>query len=189
MIINPTRLAGGLGAGALALTALAFTAADANAASAGTDWTDGNSRFTMSVSDSTPKVGDVVTVRSTFQRKWSDEYIYQVKHVVPSCFDYVDGSATWDAGKANNVENGSGQNPGYAKITSPNSTSWRVPGLGAGWGSARAVSMKHPRFDAASFLVRKDDNHAQEDRSGDQGPWPEVDGGAREGVPVADGSR
>lgn len=140
----PTRVALGLGTGAVAIAtaALAAPSADAASASALTYWEHGNSRFNMTVSDSTPKVGDVITLSNTFQRKWSDEYIYSVKYTIPSCLDYVAGSARWGSGAVSDVENKSGEETAFVKANAPSITSWRVVGLGAGFGDPFPASMQ-----------------------------------------------
>ncbi|GAA3950847.1 hypothetical protein [Gordonia caeni] len=140
---NRVRAAAGLGAGALALAALALTSPTAAAAPADTTWTDGNAQFTMTVSNATPAVGDTITVSTDFQRKWADEYIYDVKTLVPRCLQYVDGSSTWQGGSVSKVEDASGaDDQAYVKASAPNVTSWRVPGLGSGWGAKRTVTMQ-----------------------------------------------
>lgn len=140
---NRVRAAAGLGAGALALAALAITTPTAAAAPADTTWTDGNAQFTMTVNNATPAVGDTITVSTDFQRKWADEYIYDVKALVPRCLQYVDGSSTWQGGSVSKVEDASGaDDQAYVKASAPNVTSWRVPGLGSGWGAKRTVTMQ-----------------------------------------------
>lgn len=141
------RVAAGFSVGALSLVAAMGAAADASAATAQTEWVDGNSKFVMTVSDSTPRVGDTLTFANTFQRKWADEYIYWVKYTVPSCLRYVDGSAGWEnnpsMGNKMEVHESTGPNdPAYVQINAPDVVTWRVPGLGAGWGAARSVSMQ-----------------------------------------------
>ncbi|WP_330178805.1 Ig-like domain-containing protein [Nocardia sp. NBC_01503] len=56
-------------------------------------WTDGNSKFTRTVSNTNPVVGDIVTVTTTFERTGIPvEYIYAVKDLHPACLTPVDGS-------------------------------------------------------------------------------------------------
>lgn len=136
------KIAAGFGVGAAALTAVVLATPGADAASDMTFWEHGNSRFEMTVSDTTPSVGDTITISNTFQRKWSDEYIYSVKYVVPSCLNYVAGSGHWNGGQVSSVDDQTDANPAFALINAPGVTSWNVPGLGGGFGEKRTASMK-----------------------------------------------
>ncbi|GAA3950840.1 hypothetical protein [Gordonia caeni] len=139
------RAAAVAGAGALAVAGLGAIAPHASAASADSTWTDGNSRFTMTVSDATPAVGDTVTITTQFQRKWAVEFIYDVKVLVPSCLSYQGGSSYWQSSPVSKVDPHEATEPGdqaYVKVSAPNVTSWSVPGVGDSWGQARTVSME-----------------------------------------------
>lgn len=136
------RIAAGVSVGAFALAAASMGAPAANAASAMTYWEEGNSRFEMTVSNSTPATGDTITISNTFQRKWADEYIYSVKYLVPNCLEYVWNSAKWDTGVVQNVEDLSGQEASFVKANANSVTSWKVTGLGAGFGDKQKVSMQ-----------------------------------------------
>lgn len=57
-------------------------------------WSDGNSKFTRTVSNVNPVVGDTITVTTTFERTGIPvEYIYSVKDLHPACLTPVAGSA------------------------------------------------------------------------------------------------
>ncbi|MEV0463798.1 Ig-like domain-containing protein [Nocardia tengchongensis] len=65
----------------------------ASAAPGSITWNDGNSKFTRTVSNTNPKVGDVVTVTTMFERTGIPvEYIYAVKDYHPACLTPVAGS-------------------------------------------------------------------------------------------------
>lgn len=88
----------GIAAGAattLAVGALALLGTGiAGAASGTTTWDEGAARFTRTVSNTTPSVGETVTVTTKFDRtSWVDEFIYNVKDLHPSCLTYIPGSA------------------------------------------------------------------------------------------------
>ncbi|WP_430335106.1 beta strand repeat-containing protein [Rhodococcus sp. ACT016] len=64
----------------------------AGAASADVTWSDGNSKFTRTVSNSTPSVGDTITVSTKFERTGGVvEYIQAVKDLHPTCLTYTGG--------------------------------------------------------------------------------------------------
>lgn len=66
----------------------------ASAAPGSITWEDGNSKFTRTISDVSPKVGDVVTVTTKFERTGIPvEYIYNIKDLHPACLTPVAGSA------------------------------------------------------------------------------------------------
>ncbi|SDD61347.1 Ig-like domain-containing protein [Rhodococcus tukisamuensis] len=90
-----TRGVAATAATTLAVGALAFLGAGvAGAAPGSITWDDGSSRFTRTVSNTAPAVGDTVTVTTNFDRtSWVDEFIYNVKDRHPSCLTYVPGSA------------------------------------------------------------------------------------------------
>jgi len=95
---NIRRVVGGLSAFAVA-AGFAVTAGlgSASAAPGSVTWDDGNSRFTRTVSNTTPNEGDIVTVSTKFERTGIPvEYIYAVKDLHPACMTYVDGSAKVD---------------------------------------------------------------------------------------------
>ncbi len=89
------RLTAAAGVAALSVTLVgAFGAGPAGAASGSVTWDDGASRFTRTVSNTTPNEGDIVTVSTKFERtNGIGEYIYAVKDVHPTCLTYIDGSA------------------------------------------------------------------------------------------------
>lgn len=88
------RLAAAAGVAALTVGLVGAGAGLAGAAADSTMWQDGSSKFTRTVSDTTPNEGDVVTVSTKFERTAiPGEYIYTVKDVHPTCLTYVDGSA------------------------------------------------------------------------------------------------
>ncbi|RVW06921.1 Ig-like domain repeat protein [Prescottella agglutinans] len=92
------RIIGGVGAVAVAAGFVATVGVgSAGAASGSVTWDDGNSRYTRTVSNTTPNEGDIVTVSTKFERTGIPvEYIYAVKDLHPTCMTYVDGSAKVD---------------------------------------------------------------------------------------------
>ncbi|AQA23354.1 hypothetical protein BTZ20_3593 [Rhodococcus sp. MTM3W5.2] len=90
-----TRAVAAGAAAALTMGALAiFGAGVAGAAPGSISWDDGSSHFTRTISNTTPAVGDTITVTTKFERtSWTDEYIYNVKDRHHSCLTYVPGSA------------------------------------------------------------------------------------------------
>ncbi|MDH6282215.1 Ig-like domain-containing protein [Prescottella agglutinans] len=92
------RLTAAAGVAALSVTLVgAFGAGTAGAASGSVTWDDGSSRFTRTVSNTTPNEGDIVTVSTKFERSGGVvEYIYWIEDVHPTCLTYVDGSAKVD---------------------------------------------------------------------------------------------
>ncbi|MEC3958509.1 Ig-like domain-containing protein [Nocardia sp. CDC153] len=88
------RAAGSMAAFAVAAGfAVAAVPGTAAAASGTITWTDGNSKFTRTVSNTNPIVGDTVTVTTTFERTGIPvEYIYAVKDFHPACLTPVAGS-------------------------------------------------------------------------------------------------
>ena len=122
----------GVAAGAattLAIGALAFLGAGvAGAAPASITWDDGSSRFTRTVSNTSPAVGDTITVTTKFDRtSWVDEFIYNVKDRHPSCLTYVPGSAKMGGSTTNtdDVNADEGNGTGYVR-SSWGVTSWVV---------------------------------------------------------------
>ncbi|MFC4605196.1 Ig-like domain-containing protein [Rhodococcus kronopolitis] len=91
-------MARGIAAGAattLAVGALALLGGGIAGAAPGTvTWDEGAARFTRIVSNTTPAVGETVTVTTKFDRtSWIDEFVYNVKDRHPSCLTYIPGSA------------------------------------------------------------------------------------------------
>ncbi|MFF2554456.1 Ig-like domain-containing protein [Nocardia sp. NPDC058058] len=74
--------------------AVALIPGTASAAPGTITWSDGNSKFTRTVSNTNPVVGDIVTVTTTFERTGIPvEYIYNIKDLHPACLTPVAGSA------------------------------------------------------------------------------------------------
>lgn len=89
------RVAGSMAAVAVAAGfAVAAVPATASAAPGSITWNDGNSRFTRTVSNTNPVVGDTVTVTTKWERTGIPvEYIYSIKDLKPACLTPVPGSA------------------------------------------------------------------------------------------------
>ncbi|WP_181818941.1 Ig-like domain-containing protein [Rhodococcus sp. AG1013] len=67
----------------------------AGAAPASVGWSDGNSKFTRTVSNSTPSVGETVTVSTKFERTGGTvEWLQAVKDLHPTCMTYVSGNTS-----------------------------------------------------------------------------------------------
>ncbi|WP_051919599.1 beta strand repeat-containing protein [Prescottella defluvii] len=67
----------------------------AGAASASVSWSDGNSKFTRTVSNSTPSAGETVTVSTKFERTGGGvEWLWAVKDIHPTCLTYVSGNTS-----------------------------------------------------------------------------------------------
>ncbi|ORL72236.1 Ig-like domain-containing protein [Prescottella equi] len=65
----------------------------AGAAAGSVTWSDGNSKFTRTVSNSTPSVGETVSVFTKFERTGGTvEWIQAVKDLHPTCLTYVSGN-------------------------------------------------------------------------------------------------
>jgi len=65
----------------------------AGAASGSVTWNDGNSKFTRTVSNSTPSVGETVKVSTKFERTGGVvEWLQAVKDLHPTCLTYVSGN-------------------------------------------------------------------------------------------------
>ncbi|MGV9482652.1 Ig-like domain-containing protein, partial [Gordonia aichiensis] len=81
------RVAGSMAAFAVAAGfAVAAMPATASAAPGTITWNDGNSKFTRTVSNTNPVVGDTVTVTTKFERTGIPvEYIYNIKDLHPAC--------------------------------------------------------------------------------------------------------
>lgn len=130
------------GAGALLLPLIGPFAAPASAAPATVSWDDGSSHYDRTISDTTPAIGDTITVTTQFQRKDIDEYIYKIKDISDQCLDYVAGSAKWEGGAISAVNT---SKPGEVLVSSPDSISWRVAtaGLVWNWGAKRSFSLQY----------------------------------------------
>ncbi|MFC4605193.1 Ig-like domain-containing protein [Rhodococcus kronopolitis] len=131
----------GIAAGAATTLTLgvlaAFGAGVAGAAPGSITWDDGSSRFTRTVSNTTPSVGDTVTVTTKFDRtSWVDEFIYNVKDRHPSCLTYVPGSAKMGGSPTNTdeVKADEGNGTGYVR---------------ASWGVTSWVVQNRPGFHAS----------------------------------------
>ncbi|ORL72170.1 hypothetical protein A5905_22775 [Prescottella equi] len=86
-----------MAAGAAAAVAAGFVvtlgASPAGAAPGSVTWSDGNSKFTRTVSNTTPNEGDIVTVSTKFERTGIPvEWIQAVKDLHPPCLTYVSGN-------------------------------------------------------------------------------------------------
>ncbi|NKZ72640.1 Ig-like domain repeat protein [Rhodococcus hoagii] len=84
-------------AGAAAAVAAGFVvtlgASPAGAAPGSVTWSDGNSKFTRTVSNTTPNEGDIVTVSTKFERTGGVvEWLQAVKDLHPPCLTYVGGA-------------------------------------------------------------------------------------------------
>ncbi|WP_430335110.1 Ig-like domain-containing protein [Rhodococcus sp. ACT016] len=93
---NTRRVLAGLSAFAVA-AGFAVTAGvgAASAAPGSLTWDDGNSRFTRTVSNTTPNEGDIVTVSTKFERTGGVvEWLQAVKDLHPTCFTYVSGNTS-----------------------------------------------------------------------------------------------
>ncbi|WP_433560296.1 Ig-like domain-containing protein [Nocardia sp. CA-151230] len=88
------RTAGSVAAFAVATGfAVAAIPGTASAAAGTVTWTDGNSKFTRTVSDTNPIAGETITVTTMFERTGIPvEYIYSVKDMHPTCLTPVAGS-------------------------------------------------------------------------------------------------
>ncbi|RDI16232.1 Ig-like domain-containing protein [Rhodococcus sp. AG1013] len=85
--------------GAAAAVAAGFVvtagAGVSGAASGSVSWQDGSSKFTRSVSNTTPNEGDIVTVSTKFERTGGVvEWLQAVKDLHPTCFTYVSGNTS-----------------------------------------------------------------------------------------------
>ncbi|RMI27591.1 hypothetical protein [Nocardia stercoris] len=84
---------------AVGALAAVLCAGPATAAPGTINWTDGSSQFTRTISNTSPKEGDVITVSTQFARNSIvDEYIYSIKDEHPACLTYVAGSAKMNNG-------------------------------------------------------------------------------------------
>ena len=124
---NIRRIVGGLSAFAVA-AGFAVTAGVgvAGAAPQSVSWSDGNSKFTRTISDVNPTEGDIITSKTSFQRSSGSvvEYIYAVKDLHPTCLTYVEGSAKVD-GSPRGLK---GKADDYARVEG-GATEWPVRGI------------------------------------------------------------
>ncbi|OQQ23584.1 hypothetical protein A6411_23380 [Prescottella equi] len=86
-----------MAAGAAAAVAAGFVvtlgASPAGATPGSVTWSDGNSKFTRTVSNTTPNEGDIVTVSTKFERTGGVvEWLQAVKDLHPPCLTYVGGA-------------------------------------------------------------------------------------------------
>ncbi|WFR72785.1 Ig-like domain-containing protein [Prescottella defluvii] len=90
------RIVGGISVFAMAAGfAATVGVGSAGAAQGSVTWDDGSSRFTRTVSNSTPAVGETVTVSTKFERTGGVvEYIQAVKDLHPTCMTYVSGNTS-----------------------------------------------------------------------------------------------
>ncbi|WP_430335111.1 Ig-like domain-containing protein [Rhodococcus sp. ACT016] len=90
------RIVGGVGAVAVAAGFVVAAGMGAASAAPGSlTWDDGNSRFTRTVSNTTPNEGDIVTVSTKFERTGGVvEWLQAVKDLHPTCFTYVSGNTS-----------------------------------------------------------------------------------------------
>ncbi|MGF7124867.1 beta strand repeat-containing protein [Rhodococcus sp. BE178] len=67
----------------------------AGAAPASVNWQDGNSKFTRTVSNAAPSVGETVTVSTKFERTGGGvEWLWAVKDIHPPCLTFVSGNTS-----------------------------------------------------------------------------------------------
>ncbi|WP_430335113.1 beta strand repeat-containing protein [Rhodococcus sp. ACT016] len=72
---------------------IAVGVGSAGAAPGTVTWSDGNSKFTRTISNSTPSVGETVTVSTKFERTGGVvEWLQAVKDLHPTCLTYVSGN-------------------------------------------------------------------------------------------------
>ncbi|TJZ77868.1 Ig-like domain repeat protein [Rhodococcus oryzae] len=129
---------------ATAMTIGAFTflgTGVAGAAPGSISWDSGSSHYIRTISNTTPAVGDTVSVTTRFERySWTDEYIYNVKDRHHSCLTYVPGSA---------MMSGSSDYPVANPEVNPDEAYVR-----ASWGVTSWVVRNRPGYwDAPSFSV------------------------------------
>lgn len=101
--VNPTRRR--IAATASLALVLGTTAGVTSAGTAAADpvsatAADSSSRYTRTMSDSTVRVGDTLTMTQAFSTVSGKDYVYEWRNDVDSCLDYVPGSATLAAGSA-----------------------------------------------------------------------------------------
>ncbi|GEE02020.1 hypothetical protein nbrc107696_24660 [Gordonia spumicola] len=136
------------GAGAGLISGLSAVPGSASAEVGAVDWWSGDSYYYRTVSDANPKIGDVITVTTQFQRRWSFEDIYNYKDIQDGCLTYVPGSAKWQnstSSPAKNVtvDDAVAGSLGSVRFDSSGTTAWRVPGLGSGLGEKRTISVAY----------------------------------------------
>ncbi|WP_425556489.1 hypothetical protein, partial [Gordonia alkaliphila] len=124
------RLASGLSTGAAAAFALALAAGSATAAPDSTKWHFDDSglmgewTFTTSITDTTPKVGDEITIANTLTHTKVDRYVYKVKQVVPQCLDFVKATGS---GTIASTQDKTGTADSYVLVNAPTG-GWRIDG-------------------------------------------------------------
>ncbi|MFI6431908.1 Ig-like domain repeat protein, partial [Rhodococcus oryzae] len=137
-----TRAVAAGAAATVAMSAFALLGAGvASAAPGSITWNSGSSRYIRDISNTTPAVGDTITVKTRFERtSWVDEFIYNVKDRHHSCLTYVPGSAKM-----------SGSNDYPVANPEVNADEAYVR---ASWGSTDWVVRSRPGFwDAPTFSV------------------------------------
>lgn len=111
------------------------------AAAAPAEWSDGNSKFTRTVSNEAPAVGDTITVSTKFERtNLTDEYLYYIEDHHDSCLTFVEGSA-----RRNGTEDISQyvrQNSPSAVIVDRKAPGWLVSDSPL-WGTTQTVSLNY----------------------------------------------
>ncbi len=88
------RIVGGVSVFAMAAGfAATVGVGSAGAAAASVNWSDGSSAFKRTVSNSTPSVGETISITTDFDRTGGVvEYIQAVKDIHPPCLTYVSGN-------------------------------------------------------------------------------------------------
>ncbi|MFC0316482.1 hypothetical protein ACFQNE_13590, partial [Gordonia phosphorivorans] len=123
-------LAAGLTTGAAAAFALALAAGTATAAGDNIEWYEDDSgamglwTFTTSITDTTPKVGDQITISNTLSHSKIDRYVYKVKQVVPQCLDFVSANGS---NTIKSTDDKTGTADSYVLFNAP-SGGWRING-------------------------------------------------------------
>ena len=98
------------------------------ASAAPVTWEDGGSKFTRTVSDLTPAVGDTITVSTKFERTNAiDEYLYYIEDHHDSCLTFVEGSARRN--DTDDISQYVRQDSPSAVIIDRKSPGWRVSNL------------------------------------------------------------
>ena len=116
-------------ASATAMAGAALVVGGAGVASAApVTWEDGGSKFTRTVSDLTPAVGDTITVSTKFERtNGIDEYLYYIEDHHDSCLTFVEGSARRNG--TDDISQYVRQDSPSAVIIDRKSPGWRVSDL------------------------------------------------------------
>ncbi|MCK0438633.1 hypothetical protein MUG78_03910 [Gordonia alkaliphila] len=82
--------------------------------------------FTMGITDTTPKVGDEITISNTLSHSQIDRYVYRVKQVVPKCLDFVSANGS---GTIASTQNTTGTDDSFVLVNAPTG-GWRINGPG-----------------------------------------------------------